>query len=377
MLLHDMDRFAPTPISRNNPLLRAFFGCWLGTVCVLSSGCRTPTDYRAANLPLELRADKGHSSKSFDLSSIAQQSINKDLIYPGDVLQVTVATGIEENEPHTWPLRVSDQGLIEVPLVGPVRLAGLNLLQAEREIRRVSIERDIYRRPHVSVLMQQRRMIFVRVVGAVKNPGVHELPAAGSDLLAALVAAGGLSENAGTLVELRHPNSTRSYLRSERFEGVALASFEKSADIPTRSLQIDLSDDQAMSGELDLHVEDGSVIMIPEKPSHSISVIGLVKRPDNYALPPDETLRVLGAIALAGGRRVSVADRVRVIRQRSDGEDPIVIAVSIKSAKRNGKENLILAAGDTVSVEDTAATFLVETVQSFIRFGFTSAIPGF
>ena len=373
MLWQDMDRFASNLAPRR--ISPAFVTCWLGLICTLAAGCRTPSDYRAAKLPTELRAEKGQSSKSIDLSSIAQQSINEDLIYPGDVLQVTVATGIEENEPHTWPLRVSDEGLIEVPLIGPVRLAGLNLLQAEREIRRISIERDIYRRPHVSVLMQQRRMISVRVVGAVNNPGVHELPAAGSDLLAALVAAGGLNEKAGTLVELRHPNSTKSYSRSERFEGVALASFEQSPDVPNRSIQIDLSDKNAMSGEVDLHVEDGSVIMIPEKPSHSISVIGLVKKPDNYELPPDETLRVLDAIALAGGRRISVADRVRVIRQAEEDEESIVIAVSIKAAKRNGQENLVLAAGDTVSVEDTPTTFVVETLQSFIRFGFSSAIP--
>ncbi len=375
MLWHDMHRFAYElhQLKRASPL--ALIACWLAGFCLLNSGCRTPTDYHAAKLPSELRAVKAQSSKSVDLSSIARQSINEELIYPGDVLRVTVATGIDENEPNTWPLRVSDRGLIDVPLVGPVRLAGLNLLQAEQEIRRVSIERDIYRRPYVSVLMQQRRTIRVRVVGAVKNPGVHELPAAGSDLLAAIVAAGGLSENAGTMVELRHPNSTSRYSTSEQFEGVALASFEQSPDVPNRSVRIDLSDEQARSGTVDLHVEDGSVVMISEKPSHSISVIGLVKKPDNYVLPPDETLRVLDAIALAGGRRVSIADRVRVIRQANDGEDPVVIAVSIKEAKRNGKENLVLAAGDTVSVEDTAATFVVETVQSFIRFGFTSALP--
>jgi hypothetical protein len=38
---------------------------------------------------------------------------------------------------------------------------------------------------------------------------------------------------------------------------------------------------------------------------------------------------------------------------------------------------LLLAAGDVVSIEETPLTFTVGTIQSFVRFGFTSAIPGF
>jgi hypothetical protein len=35
-----------------------------------------------------------------------------------------------------------------------------------------------------------------------------------------------------------------------------------------------------------------------------------------------------------------------------------------------------LAPGDVVSVEETPLTFTVGTIQSFVRFGFSSAIPG-
>ena len=142
------------------------------------------------------------------MSTIARQSATTDLVYPGDVLEITVATGIEEQTPQNWPLRVADDGQINLPLVGPVRVAGLTLTEAEQEIRRLSVQREIYREPHVVVLMKQRRMIRVRVVGAVESPGVYDVPAAGSDLLAALVAAGGLSEKAGTWVEIRHPNAS-------------------------------------------------------------------------------------------------------------------------------------------------------------------------
>jgi polysaccharide export outer membrane protein len=327
-------------------------------------------------LPDSWRPTELTSAGVIDLSTIARQSAATDLIYPGDVLEVTVATGIEEQNPQNWPLRVADNGQINVPLVGPVRVVGLTLTEAEQEIRRSSIQQEIYREPHVVVLMKLRKMIRVRVVGAVDAPGVYELPAAGSDLLAALVAAGGLSEKAGTVVEIRHPNSAQPLTGSAGPSGVMLASFVQSPEIPHRTVRVDLADSVASASEVDLHVEDGSVVVVLEKTKQSVSVIGLVRRPDNYELPTDEALRVLDAIALAGGLRVSVANRVRVIRRMQDQEDPIVIDVSLRTAKRDGKENLVLAAGDIVSVEETPTTFVVETVRGFLRFGFTSAIPG-
>jgi polysaccharide export outer membrane protein len=141
-------------------------------------------------------------------------------------------------------------------------------------------------------------------------------------------------------------------------------------------VRLDLATRSERSAQLDLHVEDGSVVMVREKPEHTVSVIGLVRRPNNYPYPVDERLRVLDAVALAGGLSVSVADKTRVIRQVPDREEPLVIEVSIRKAKREGAENLVLAPGDTVVVEETPATFVVETIRGFIRFGFTSAIPG-
>jgi len=130
------------------------------------------------------------------------------VIYIGDVLEVAIATGLEEHEPQVWSLRVSPTGDVDVPLVGAVTVSGLQLDEAELAIRDASIDRQIFNQPHVSVLMKQRKTVQVRVIGAVETPGVYPLPAAGSDLLAALVAAGGLTDKASTQLEIRHPNAT-------------------------------------------------------------------------------------------------------------------------------------------------------------------------
>ena len=343
---------------------------------VLVCGCRSATSYRAADLPAGWHATEVSTPGAIDLSLMARQSANTDQIYPGDVLEITVATGVEERTPQTWPVRVSADGQANVPLVGLVQVAGLMLPEAEEEIRRVSVQREIYRDPHVAVLMKQRRMIRVRIVGAVKSPGVYDLPAAGSDLLAALVAAGGFSEKAGTVVEIRHPNASQPLAQARAPTGVMLASFVESPEAPPRTVRVDLTHGSADPGEIDLHVEDGSVIVVLEKNKHSVSILGLVQRPGNYELPAGESLRVLDAIALAGGLRVSVANRVQLIRRVEGEANPAVIRILLNKAKRDGQENLVLAGGDIISVEETPTTFMVETLRSFLHFGFTSAIPG-
>jgi polysaccharide export outer membrane protein len=81
----------------------------------------------------------------------------------------------------------------------------------------------------------------------------------------------------------------------------------------------------------------------------------------------DKDIRVLDAIAMAGGATTSFADKVYVIRQLPNMAEPAVIQVSIAKAKQDGNENLRLAAGDLVSVEETMSTMTVDTIGKFFR----------
>jgi polysaccharide export outer membrane protein len=358
--------------------LRVMAGRWIWLVLHLfavmsGAGCRSIVEYTARDLPPEIRSLSDRGPKNVDLSRIARQSISANVIYPGDVLDVTIASGAETTPPQPVPIRVDDQGNVELPLVGSVTVGGLSLTDAEGAIQQAGIEKRIYRRPQVTVLMRERRTIQVRVIGAVTKPGIYELPAAGSDLLAAIVAAGGLTDEAGTQVEVRHPNGLQA-AKTAQSSGVMLASFED-GERPQRTVRIDLQETGRRS-PAELEVEDGSVVMVMPKTMKSISVIGLVRRPGNYELPKDEPLRVLDALALAGDRTLSIANKIHVIRQVPDRDQPVVIGVSIRKAKASSAENLVLAPGDVISVEETPVTFIVDTIRGFIRFGFSSAIPG-
>lgn len=344
------------PARRAVLLFAALVGC---------AGCQSAT-YQAAKLPPEIAAGRVDSARKVDLSSLARTSVRSEAIYPGDVVEVTIATGLEEKSPERWPLRVSDAGDVGVPLVGTVHVAGLLLPDAEQAIRHECINRRLYRDPQVSVLLRNRKTVRVSVVGAVAKPGTYELPSVNCDLLAALIAAGGLTPEASTIVEIRNmPDATAVYTAANPSRTVA----------QTGSVRIDLI--AAGHGlNPDYRIEDGSVIMVREQEPKTIQVIGLVRKPDQLKIPPDEEVRLLDAIAMAGGLTTELADKVHVIRNLESSDQPVVIQASMREAKRGGSANLRLAPGDVVSVEETPLTFTVSTIQNFIRFGFSAAIPG-
>ena len=182
------------------------FRAWIvrASCLLLLTGCQHGLIYTPNQLPPEFLAPQAHTAQRLNLSGFARVGTNSQQIFPGDLLQVVVATGLETDDHAQWPpIRVSDQGTVDLPLVGSVPIAGLELDVAEERIREESVRRGIYRAPNVSVTLLKRRISHVTVVGAVEHPGVKELPASDCDLFAALVAAGGLADDASTLVEIR------------------------------------------------------------------------------------------------------------------------------------------------------------------------------
>ena len=168
-------------------------------------GCHNGTMYRASSLPPEFMAPRFASMNGVDLSQLSQAIGDSELLYPGDLVAVTMSTGLETVEPIKWKGRLAEDGSANVPLVGPVILAGLTLTDAEQAVRNTSIQRGTFVNPNVTVQIELRRSHTVTVVGAVEKPGTYLIPASGSHVLAAISMAQGLRADADTIIEIRHP----------------------------------------------------------------------------------------------------------------------------------------------------------------------------
>ncbi len=338
-------------------------------------GCHRGT-YDVRSLPTQYWAPPTTDVESLDLSPLSTGQYNSRHIQPGDRLAVTVLTGAEDEVPEPWPVVVAEDGTANVPLVGAIPLAGRDVPSAQQIIHDASIERGMFRQPTVSIEIEDRQNNHVTVLGAVSKPGNYKLPTLGSDLLSAIVAAGGLTEYADTQVEIRR--SVVDPTPGESETHVARTSYPapRQAAADGRLMKIDLASLTSEQAPTNVSLRDGDVVRVLKRQPRYIHVIGLVNKPERFEIKPGRDIYVLDALALAGGLKLSVADRVTV-RRSLPGAEPVAISLSIRNAKKSLHENLRLADGDVVVVEETPTTFVIGAIQTMVRVGVNGAVATF
>lgn len=352
----------------------------------LATGCAKQNVIDPSAMPLEFLAAAPDDPKRIDLSKLAVPTTASDQLGRGDVIDVCVETGYGQSadKSNVVPVRIADDGSATVPLVGRVNLAGLLPDQAEQAIATAAVERGIYRNPSVTVVMKKQRTNRVTVVGAVDKPGTFDLPRGNSDLLAALVAAGGLSEEAGANLEIRRAGAVPG-VREDRLTSAPheLASYRPgsgnepdAAAGPGASERINLVA-ATREGAAGVYLGDGDVVMVERHVRQPVHVLGLVTKAGEVELPPSKDLYLLDVLAMAGGTSTPWANRVHVIRRPPDRTAPVVVEVSLREAKHTGVGNLRMSPGDVVTVEQTPTTVLMDLLKNAAHFTFGSNVPIF
>jgi polysaccharide biosynthesis/export protein len=324
--------------------------------------------YRASRLPPNLIAPSVLDLETINLAGLSDQSVSAEVIQPGDVLDVTMINDFAKLTTTTSPVRVADDGTIVVPLVGKVVVGGMEVERAEQVVNAESVSRGIFRNPTITLTMKQCRTQKVTVTGAVNKPGTHELPRGSTSLMAALLAAEGLSKEAGTEIEIRRTDSRRALAAIQQQAAAGLvspAAYEQS--LLPEVIRVDLK--TAASGGVRIpSLHDGDIVHVAKRNLPPIYVMGLVTRPGSFPYPPNQEIRVLDSLSLAGGVANPFAEEIVVIRRLPGAQEPARIAVSLQGAK-NGQDNVALAPGDIVSVERTPTTTVVDVIQTFFRVG--------
>ena len=137
-------------------------------------------------------------STSFSYSGFETSFSKKDskgyTIGAGDVLEISVY----EEDDLSKVVRVSEDGYISFPLIGRVKILGLVVNEAEKQIEFL-LEKDYLVDAQVTVFVKEYGDIFV--FGEVNKPGSYKLEGEMS-VLEAITVAGGFTEFA-------NPNSTK------------------------------------------------------------------------------------------------------------------------------------------------------------------------
>ena len=348
-------------------------------------GCQSTT-YQASKMPDEFRCPPVKDTDAISLGSVSRGDSNSSQIGPGDLLEITIATGREGERPHPLKTRVTNDGTVLLPLVGSLPVAGLEPDEVGSNIESLAVNQGIYRQPQVVVEVKTKAVNRITVLGKVSEPGVHEVNRGSSDLLSAIASAGGLTEEASTLVDIRktvQPVQDSVAASDERGADVQLTAYEgilskpaarhrpakataATASVGPESIRVDLTDSDQTEAA-DLKLRDGDVVHVLPQPERVVYVGGLVKKPGQFEIPRNQDIHLIQAIQMAGDISSPIADKVLVIRRIEDRPEPLVIRASISKAKHDGRENFRLASGDVITVEQTASTMVVDTMMNFLR----------
>ena len=261
---------------------------------------------------------------------------------PADVLVVTITGSDQVGLFPPTPVRVHRNGEIDLPIVGTLKVADLELEDVEDTIHGAYVP-GVVKDATVHVELLNPDYTNVLVVGAVTAPGLVQLRRTERDMLHAIVAAGGVSELA----------SGRGTLRRVRS--------------PAEEATLDLTDPEGLHAALALEpLENGDIVTVHAAIPNTVFVGGLVNAPQAQMYSPGVEMTILQAIAAAGGLRTEITPREgTLIRRMPDGTDAHV-KLDLDRIATGKDTNLLLAAGDVLWVPHTAET----RIQDFINRNF-------
>jgi len=323
-------------------------------VCLLLTGCVQGT-YSVKSLPKQYAARQVADFSSLSLTAYARPAPSDHEIRSGDRLEVALNSGTGGKEAtENWTVGVNDAGNATLPNIGPIRLVGLTQAQAEQTIVDESIARDVYLTPAVDLQLQERRRNSVVVMGGIQSPGELEFLENSLTLADVIVRAGGLTNIASGSITVNRAES--SWDSGDQLTTVS------QTEGPGNSLQVHLATTSAADLAA-IEIPPGATVTFEETPGRTIRVIGVIGD-QIIDVPAGRNVRLLDALAMASGPTYShwISNRIEIIRRVPGKNETIRIRASIRAAKKNDADNLLLAPDDIVSVEENVATFALSTL---------------
>ena len=320
-------------------------------------------------------------------------------IGPEDVLEISIFEWELREETKSVETRVSEDGLISLPVVGEMTVVDLTVEQVQAKIEGRLRDWQIIPNPRVSVVVQQFRSKRIAVVGAVMEPGTYTLRRNVTTLLDILSLAGGPDARSGqvayVILNIRPPQESEKGMQSDQgqAENAEARNQDKLAD-QTTTLNLGGSEDASQPfgfpnimprkdviaidlfqlmelGDLSLNVlvGDGDVVFVPE--AKRFYVIGYVRY--NGSFPLTKPTTILEGIALAQGVRDEQASVKKCALKRKTPEGEVIIPLNLRAIARGDEPNIYLRPDDIIDVRQTglrrAVLYAYESISRVLNFG--------
>ncbi len=315
-----------------------------------------------------------------------------------------------------YPFPIRDDGYVSLPLIQPVKVAGMTVGQAEARIRDAyTKDKDILKAESAKfiVTLMKRRTYNVLVIRedlsdnrtfAYRKSELFvddelqgqtssiDLPAYENDVLHALSETGGMpSESAkNEIIVLRgalksgitDPNAIVRAVLSDVPDSDYMSGFDSNIiRIPVRPLDGMMPPDLT---EADITLEDGDVVYIEGRQRDVFYTGGLLEG-GRYPLPRDYNIDVLEAISMAGGsvassagssggqgggiRSSSVAPATKVTIIRTVDCQQQAIEVDLRCAISDPKQRVVIQRGDLILLEYRPREVMINAAATMLQFG--------
>jgi polysaccharide biosynthesis/export protein len=241
-------------------------------------------------------------------------------ILPGDVLDV--------GEYHTpefhSTVRVSAAGTVLLPMIGEVKVLGLDETGAARAIGDALVAKGVLLHPQVAVLETAVVGQDVTVSGEVTRPGVYPY-GAHHQLLDLIAAASGLSPAAGSVVSIVH------------------------RDEPDKPELVPL--DGAIGPGRNPELRPGDTVEV--RRAGVVYVVGDVIRPGGFTMEPMQPMTVLQVVSLAWGpTQNAILTKALLIHEENGSRT--VTTLNLKRMMRGLDPDWPIAERDILFVPDSA-----------------------
>ncbi len=222
-----------------------------------------------------------------------------------DVIKIT----IYDHPELTTTERVSGEGVVTLPLIGEIKVAGLTTDQMAKKIA-ARLSDGFIVDPNVSVFVVEFRSKKTIIMGYVNKPGIYIL-SGNTTFLELISLAGGLSKDAGDKATIKRKRSG-----STGEEGIITIDLKKLIEQGDTSLNIPLM--------------DGDNVFIAK--AGVFYITGEIKNPAAYRY--EDGITLIKAVTMAGGfTDKASAGRIRIIRkvdkkekviQKAEMDEPVL-----------------------------------------------------
>ena len=219
----------------------------------------------------------------------------ENVLDDGDLVRISVYG----NPDLTTEAKVSASGLLNFPLIGEIRVGGLNAPETEQLIAKQLIEEGYLKQAQVNVIVLQSSSQQVSILGQVMKPGKYSIETGARTLFDFIALSGGVSAKGSSVITIVRMSEDPPQRISVNIDQLFLKS---RVDIVKMS---------------DIKMTAGDIIYVPEAPV--FYVFGEANRPGVYRYKPGMT--VAQAISSGGGISGKGTDRgIKIDRRKEDGQ---------------------------------------------------------